>query len=107
MATISEIPGIYAYIRRMVIDEQRMHQDVSRELRRSHPTIRRGLSARSVARFCERHNIHSTSRITDQDLDNVVQRSVRMVRGVLTCLTLNLKHPSQNSLLCSAPPTYK
>lgn len=81
MTTISELPGIYASIRRMVVDEQRTHQDVSRELRRSYPTIRRGLSSRSVARFCERHSIHSTSRIADQDLDNVVQRAVQMVKG--------------------------
>ncbi len=82
MAKISELPGIYALVQRMVGNEQKPHQEVSRELKQLHPTIHRGLSARSVARFCNRHNIHATSRMSDQTLDDAVRTSVQMVSCV-------------------------
>lgn len=41
--------------------------------------IQRGLSERSVTRFCERYNIHVTSRVPDPALDTVVKSSVAKV----------------------------
>ena len=79
MTTISELPGMYTYIRRMIVEERKTHRDVSRELKRAYPMINRGLSERSVARFCETHYIHATSRIDDQTLDNAVRGAVGMV----------------------------
>ena len=84
MTTIAGLPGIYAYIKRLVVDERRTHRDISAELRRSYPMIRRGLSERSVARFCESYDIHATSRIPDQALDTVVRSSVSRV-SVYSC----------------------
>ena len=79
MATIAEIPGIHAYIKRLVVEERRTYREICTELGRSHPMIKRGLSERSLARFCEMHNIHATSRIPDPVLDTVVRSSVAKV----------------------------
>ena len=79
MATIAELPEIYAYMKTMVVEERRTYKDISIELRRSYPTIQRGLSERSVARFCENYNIHATSRIPDPALDTVIMSSVAKV----------------------------
>ena len=79
MATIAELPGIHAYMKRLVVEEPRTYREVSTELKRSYPTIKLGLSQRSVARFCETYNIHATSRIPDPALDTVVRSSVAKV----------------------------
>ena len=80
MATIAELPGMYAYMKRLVIEERRTYQDISTELRRSYLMIWCGLSERSVARFCERFNIHATSCIPDQTLGTVFRSFVAKVR---------------------------
>ena len=79
MTTIAEIPGIYAYIKRLAVEERKTHRGISIELKRSYPMIQCGLSERNLARFCERHNIHVTSRIPDPALDAVVRSSVAKV----------------------------
>ena len=76
MATLSELPGICDYIRRMVVDEHKTHQTISTELRRSYP-MTRGTSERSVARFCAAYD--ATSRISDRELDIAVRSSRGMV----------------------------
>ena len=80
MATIAELLGMYTYMKGLVVEERRTYRDISTELRRSYPMIWRGLSERSIARFCERYNIHATSCIPDQALDTVVRSSVAKVR---------------------------
>ncbi len=43
--------------------------------------MQRGLSVRSVERFCSTNNIHKTSRIDDQSLDQIVSTATNMVRS--------------------------
>ena len=79
MATIAELPGIHAYMKRLVVEERRTYKEISTELRSTYPTIKRGLSETwSVARLCETYN-HATSRIPDPALDIVVRSSVAKV----------------------------
>lgn len=77
--TIAEIPGIYSYIRRMVVDERKTHMEVSESIKRLYPRIPRGLSKRSVMRFCAANSIHASSRISDQALDILVRSNVTRV----------------------------
>lgn len=90
MATIATIPGAHALVRKLVVDDRKSHRDISDELRRRYPSTR-GLSARSVRRFCETHDIHSTSRVSDLELDAYVRNGVARV-SVLICLRLYHLH---------------
>ncbi len=49
---------------------------ISSQLQQFHPSIRRGLSARSVRRYCSRHDIRSHDHINDHELDSIVESSV-------------------------------
>ena len=53
MATLKNLPGAEDLIRRLVVNDQKTYKQVSEELHRVYPDIR-GLSTRSVRRFCSR-----------------------------------------------------
>lgn len=77
MATLETIPHILSFVSRRV-EERKTHKQISEELNRLYPGIR-GLSARSVRRFCDHHDIHSASLLADEDLDRVVSSSIAKV----------------------------
>ena len=79
MATLESIIGIVDTIKHKVVDERKSYSAVSEELKRSNPAVTRGLSARSVRRFCQVHDIHASSRLSDVQLDRVVRSSVAKV----------------------------
>lgn len=78
MAAIERIDGIESFMRERIEIEKRSYEDISKELQEAHPTAR-GLSARSVRRFCAEYGIHKTSRLPDHVLDRVVASSVAKV----------------------------
>ena len=78
MATLATLPGIHSLILKRVVEERKGHQQISEELKALYPGVR-GLSARSVRRFCDEQHIHTTSRLSDEDLDRVVSSSVAKV----------------------------
>lgn len=79
MATVEAIPGIESFVRSRIVHERKTHQQVSDELIRSNPGMK-GLSTRSVRRFCEKFGIHASSRLSNSELDRVVSSSVSKVR---------------------------
>ena len=78
MATLAMIPGIHSLVKELIVQDRKTHQHVSDVLKRRYP-MRRGLSPRSVRRFCETFNIHATSRISDCDLDASVRHCITRV----------------------------
>ncbi len=76
MAAMDSIPRVYELIRKMVVEERRTHKDISFELQRRCPSIKRGLSERSVRRYMD---IHPTSRIRDAFLDATIRYCVTRV----------------------------
>ena len=52
------------------------HQQVSETLQARFPNISRGLSVRSVRRFCDQHSIHKPS---GAELDSIVEDAVSEV----------------------------
>ena len=40
------------------------------------PFLKQSFSIRSIQRFCQEKNIHKTSRVTDQELDEAVSDAV-------------------------------
>ena len=79
MATVEAIPGIELFVRNRIVHERRTHEEVSNELMRSNPGVK-GLSTRSMHRFCEKFEIHPSSRLSSSDLNRVVSSSVNKVR---------------------------
>ena len=65
-------------VRRMIMDEDRMHKEVSEFLRGLYP-LARGFSVRFIQRFCNAQGIHRTTRLCDALLDERVKASVDKV----------------------------
>ena len=70
------------FIENLIVRQRWTHKQVSEELKRTYPYVR-GLSEMSVKRFCSKYNIHRTSRLSDGELDLVVQDAVNKVRRCL------------------------
>ena len=64
MAILETISGADDYIRKRIVEDKATHQWVSEELKLLHPWMSRGLSSRSIRRYCEAHDYHATSRLT-------------------------------------------
>ena len=81
MAVLETIPGVEDYIWKRIIEDRATYQVVSEELKLQHPWISRGLSSRSIRRFCEAHahDFHAMSRLADNQLDMVVKTSIHKV----------------------------
>lgn len=79
MAVLEAIPGVEDYIRKRVVEDRATHKVVSEELKLIYPWISRGLSSRSIRRFCEAHDFHATSRLADTQLNVVVRSSIHNV----------------------------
>ena len=63
--------GRHSGIVQLVVQERKSHDVISEELKSLYPNLR-GLSSRRVRRYCKRHDIHATSRLTDSQLDTLV-----------------------------------
>ena len=83
MALLDTIPGVEDFIRNR-IEQGATHKVLSDELKALYPLISRGLSSRSIRRFCEAHDIHSSSRLSDVQLDTVVRTSIHKVSHLYT-----------------------
>lgn len=79
MATLSAIQGLKDDMYRKVVIERKTYDEISRELQYCYPTLR-GISARSVRRYCSINGIQRTSRMGDHELDRVVATSISKVR---------------------------
>ncbi len=78
MALLEQLPNIESTIRHYVVDDGLSYESVSDELKRQYGSIR-GLSIRSIRRYCREHEIRQTSRLTQEQLDMVVASNVSKV----------------------------
>ena len=74
--SLRSLPGIERLLKKKVVDERKTYETVSQEL---NPSLTCGLSARTIRRFCSDHDIQSTSRLTDAQMDRVVAAQVAKV----------------------------
>ena len=80
MASLENIPNIESTVRRCVEERRMSYAATSEELKSMYPAAG-GLSARSVRRFCAKHGIRKTSRLSDDAIDRLVSAAVRKVQG--------------------------
>ena len=73
MATLEDISGIRSFIEDYVVNKRRSYNFVSELLKSEFPSMTRGFSARSIRRYCEKHGIHATSRLTCNETDNCIR----------------------------------
>lgn len=66
------------FVRALIVEGRWTHKQVSNLLKK-YPD-RRGLSEVSVRRYCEVRHIHKTSRLTDDQLDVVVNNALCQVK---------------------------
>ena len=66
------------YIRQQ-IQSRATHRRISIELQQLYPGIR-GISARSIRRFCSERRIHYSSRFTASQVENAVEQAVSQVQ---------------------------
>ena len=78
MATLETLPGMIYFITMRVVFEKKSYREISSELQALYPQMT-GLSARSIRRFCARHEISSTSRLSASQIDVIVQSSISQV----------------------------
>lgn len=78
MSALSTLPNVEHFIRQRIVIERKTYQDISDELTTLNPGMR-GISSRSVRRFCHEHNIYGTSRLSDFQLDRAVWTSIQKV----------------------------
>ncbi len=60
------------------------HRDVSSELAQAYPGMR-GVSTRSVRRFCAEREIHYSGRLSHQQVGELVEQSVSQVYKFASC----------------------
>ena len=63
-----------------MVEEGRTHSEISYRLQRRYPGVK-GFSERFVRRFCQDHDIHYRSGLSDYELGLVVHNAVREVYG--------------------------
>lgn len=79
MAALKNLPGAEDLIRCLVVNDQETYEQVSEELQRVYPDILRGLSTRSVRRFCYSEGIYRRSRLSNDQLERMVSNCVQRV----------------------------
>ena len=75
---MEKILGLCDTIRHEVVVAKKTYAQISQELQDSFPS-ERGFSIRSIRRFCERHDIHSRSQLSDRQIDMVVTSGISKV----------------------------
>ena len=78
MAVLGRIAGMIGFIRESVEIKKKTYKDISKELRDLYPEMR-GISVRSIERFCCQHDIHATARLKAEVLFSVIKEAVTEV----------------------------
>ena len=78
MSVLEQLPNIESIIRHYIVVEKRSYESVSDELKRQYGSTR-GLSTRSIRRYCRQHDIQQTSRLSQDQIDIVVAGNVSKV----------------------------
>ena len=74
----TSLADLESFVRGKIEEEKWTHRRLSEYLMRRYSNTR-GFSIRTIKRFCADKNIHRTSRLNEDELDEVVSQSVRMV----------------------------
>lgn len=76
--TMSALDFFEGYIRDKIVKERWTHVKLSVHLQRLYPTMK-GLSVRSLQRFCQEKDIHKTSRLKSTEVDAAVADAIAKV----------------------------
>ena len=84
---MAALEGLEDLIREKIEQDRWSHAQLSDFLKHSYPGVQ-GFSIRSIQRFCQEKNIHKTSRVTEQELDEAVSDAVSRVCSLLQYVKL-------------------
>ncbi|KAK2551584.1 hypothetical protein P5673_027564, partial [Acropora cervicornis] len=88
------------WIRRQVMVERKTHHEIS-EILKCHLPFNRGLSERSVRRFCENRGIHYRSGLDRRALASTTREAVQKVGPTWGCKMLKGYFRAQGVNICS------
>ena len=74
------------YVKDLVVSQRKTHSEISLLLKEAYPG-RRGLSLRSVRRFCFKNGIHAQNRLSNDELEQCTKEVVARV-GMLELFVL-------------------
>ncbi|KXJ05648.1 hypothetical protein AC249_AIPGENE8359 [Exaiptasia diaphana] len=103
------------YVRNLVLNMKWSHAKISEELQRQFPNVR-GLSEMSVRRFCSKHKIHRTTKISDGELDVAIFNAVskvgptygrKMIKGKLEVENIRVHDKRISASLARVTPGYQ
>lgn len=81
---MEKITRLSELIHREIVVAKKTHAQVAEELQDAFPG-ERGFSTRSVRRFCDRHDIHSRSQLSEQQIDTAVASAISKVSVYRCC----------------------
>ena len=67
------------FVRDLVVTRGKTHSQVSLMLQEAYPAGKRGLSSRSVRRFCLKNGIHAQNRLSNEELEHYTKQVVARV----------------------------
>ena len=82
MSALQAIPDIVSLLNTWIVLEKRSFSSISDQLKQHYPNVR-GLSARSIKRFCSSIGVRVRSQLTDDQVDRIVTCAVRKVSDVI------------------------
>ena len=85
------------FVKDLVVTQRKTHSEVSLLLKEAYPD-RRGLSLRSVRRFCLKNGIHAQNRLSNDELEQCTKEVVARV-GIHGLFVLFVKKLPLNVLL--------
>lgn len=77
MSTLQELQP---YVKRRITEDGVTHCELSEELKAVYPNAK-GMSERNIRRFCEKNQIHRTSRLSDTAVQQAVVAAISMVKN--------------------------
>ncbi len=89
MCSLEDIPDVGSVISCWVQQEGKTFQEISNLLKQMYPR-KRGLSVRTVKRFCSLHGIHKRLGLSDDQVDRVVKNAINKVSFVIRGSAVNV-----------------
>ena len=93
MAALEELE---AFVKEKIEQDGWTHKQLSSYLQQTYPG-KNGFSVRSIERYCSLQDIHRTSRITKENLDEVIANAIEKVIDVLTTNNLDRSYNIEKS----------
>jgi len=78
LSILDEVVGLKSFIQVKLVEERLTYQELSKVLQEMFPG-QKGLSTRTLQRYCSCEGIQKTSKLSDNDLDRAIKEAISEV----------------------------